>query len=262
MKSSAKTFMPLKLSKKFATKRLRVQLLLLGTMKSQVQLEKIFSATSELFEIVEAYQIESLPDPDQETGFLNLVFGRSQLGELTRNEFEGLTFALIDYDLENNFYMLRVSPHAAVLSVRNPSYFLEGGRISIENFILRNIYAAVTVYRECGDRFSEEAEFFTHREFRKCLFDLNGDLRDIVLNTEEVGLCDACRTRIREKALPSKFLPQLLKELKKIHKPLVDRIELFFHRHLLISLFGSFAFAVLIGILSNYLFWWIAPKSH
>jgi len=86
---------------------------------------------------------------------------------------------------------------------------------------------------------------------------MNGDKFDIIYNTESPCICNECKSFINGKNIPEGFVSGLEKELKKIRKPLLSRVETFIKKYPLFSigltLFSSFLISVLASLFVEYL---------
>jgi hypothetical protein len=94
---------------------------------------------------------------------------------------------------------------------------------------------------------------FVHDDTRGCLFDLNGDKRDIIYNTEKPIICDECKGKISNYAIPKNFIGDIQKELVKINKPFLEKIEIFIKKYLWFSISLTLIIPVILNLLSNWI---------
>ena len=123
---------------------------------------------------------------------------------------------------------------------------MERANISIENFILKSIYKYIL--------FSKNTNLSSHRDTRRCIFDLNGDLQDIVFNTEKVTICSECKAKLEKQNLPQEYITLLEKELLHIEKDVMKKVELWMQSHVYIAMLLSGIASLLISILANILY--------
>jgi len=236
----------------------KVKIIILGNSGYFFSIRKILKHKSFLYKIVdEPKYINNLPDPNQIAPTLEQRYFDVQLVDLigrdNRNDF--LTICIINCELENNFYLRRIGHKTAVLSICHALEILPESKISIENFIIKNIYEMALLCIETNYLLaSEEADRIRHRDVRKCLYDLNGSILTIRYNTERPTICSECAERIDTRQLPKNFLNRLKKELLKIDKSIIQKIELLIKKYPLFFFLVSILFGVTLNIISNLIF--------
>jgi hypothetical protein len=228
-----------------------IELIILGCISHLIDFPRIQRWNSKLFKITNIRTVHCLPEPNHVTPFLNQQFMDTQLADILGNDNDQLRIAIGNCELEDNFYIRRVRPRTAVISVRNPSIYLNEKSISIENFILKNVYEILDMYMETRDLTSERIYSTHHRDTRGCLFDINGDVGDVIYNTEKPLICSQCKSRLEGLNLPNKYVNQLERELKRIRKKKILRLELFIRKYPLVSILLTFLFGVAVNIFSN-----------
>jgi hypothetical protein len=231
-----------------------IKLIFLGNIKNYINLKKIVKWKSKIIKIEAGSIINNLPEPNHKSIFLNQEFKDEQLKTIVGEDTNELRICIINYSLEDNFYVRRLGNKTAIISIRNINNILSNNNISIENFLLKTIYEIATLYIETENNFTINAYQIPHRETRKCLFDLNGDIIDILQNSEEPIICSECKSRLMSKTLPDNYLYFLEKEIKKIKKRLILKIELFIKKYPFFSLILTVLFTLILNIISNYLY--------
>jgi hypothetical protein len=160
----------------------------------------------------------------------------------------------MNYRFDDNFYMHRMGINKVCISVFGLENILSEKTISIENFIIKNIYEVFIFYKILKNLTNNDEVYkFVHNDTRGCLFDMNGDKRDIIHNTEKPIICDECKGKISKKSIPKNFLEDIQKELTKIDKPLIKKIENFISKYPLFSVLVTFVFSTVVNLFSNWL---------
>lgn len=102
-----------------------------------------------------------------------------------------------------------------------------------------------------NDISSDDVYQFVHMDTRGCLFDMNGERSDILYNTEQPILCDECKGKFKSKQVELEIISQFEKELKRIKKPLLLRIERWIKHYPLFALLISALTAITLNIIAN-----------
>lgn len=128
---------------------------------------------------------------------------------------------------------------------------LKKDSISIEHFVIKQIYELCAIKHLVNDLSSKDAYNIVHLDTRGCLFDVNGERSDIVYNTEQPIIFDECKGKFKHRQVRQDIIEQFEKELKKIKKPFILRAERWIKRYPLVAIFLSFATSILISIVAN-----------
>lgn len=231
---------------------INIKLVILGHADRVVNFDLIKKYKSKFFKFSDIERINNLQYPQKDDGYLDIVYTKREIKSIMSNiEFDGICLAIMNYGFNDNFYMHRVGARKVCISVYGLEKILNKKTISIENFVIRNIYE-VFIFNELGILKDKDEDEFIHNDTRGCLFDMNGDKRDIVYNTEKPIICDECRGKI-SKSKSKDFLDDIQKELFKIDKPLIKKIENFITKYPLFSVSITFISSILINIFSNWL---------
>lgn len=165
-----------------------------------------------------------------------------------------LLLAVVDQPLADNFYMHRIDSNRAVLSVFPVLDILSKANIPIENYIIRCIYEMIVFLYEGGGRVDDKVYLVPHHETRRCLFDMNVFIDQIIHSSSEPIICDECKSRLRQRPLPDGFIDVIERELRRIKKPLYYRIEACIKRHPITSMAIASAFAILLNLVASFIY--------
>lgn len=234
---------------------LNVKLIIIGHSDRVVNFDLIKKYKSKFFKILDIERINNLPNSEKDDGYLDIVYTKAEIKKVMNDiQFDGLCVAIMNYQFDDNFYMHRVGTNKVCISIYGLENILNDKTISIENFIIKNTYEIFIFYKIVKNLTdNNEVYEFIHNDTRGCLFDLNGDKRDIVYNTEKPIICDECKGKISKKSIPKNFLEDIQKELLKIDKPFIKKIENFISKYPLFSVLVTFLFSTFINLFSNWL---------
>ena len=233
-------------------KRIQIKIVLIGHLRHPLDLRKIKRFQSRFFEISEVERINTLPNPKKDDGFLDVEYSREEIKSLLDPvDSTELVVGIMNYRFDDNFYMHRTGANKLCISIADIDGLLLGNNISLENFIIKNIFEAIVFKNVIGDITSDDIYNLVHQDTRGCLFDLNGDKYDVVYNTEKPIICDSCKAFINGKSLPHNFIKNIENELKKIRKPLICTIEMFIKKYPLFSVLLALATSIIVNLVSN-----------
>lgn len=232
--------------------KLKVKIIIIGHADRIVDFQIIQKYNSKFFECSDLEHIYILPNCQKNDGYLDNVYSKPELIKLLENiQFDGICIAVMNYRFDDNFYMHRLDGNKLCISIAGIEEILLRKSISIENFILKNLYEAFIFYKIFNNLVNDEVYNFVHHDTRGCLFDLNGDKSDIIYNTESPIICEECQSKINTKSVPKGFIKSIQNELQKIHKPWIKSIEIFIKKYPLASILATFVFSTLINLISN-----------
>jgi hypothetical protein len=98
-----------------------------------------------------------------------------------------------------------------------------------------------------------EIHSVTHDETRGCLFDMCGIEKKIFHSCDNPQICDECVNKLNQGRVSITVIINTKAELKKIRKPLFNRLFDFVKMHPIWSLIISSIFAIILGIISSLL---------
>lgn len=233
---------------------IKIKLVIIGHSDRVIDFDLISKYESVFFKYEDVDRIDNLPDAKKNDGYLDIVYSKEEIQKLLSDiKFDGLCLAVMSYGFDDNFYMHRLDANKVCISVSNLENILLEKDISLENFIIKNTYEIYIFYRILNNLSSNEVYNFIHNDTRGCLFDMNGDKRDIVFNTEQPIICNECQSKISKKPIPKNFLFDIQKELSNIKKPFLKRAELFIRKYPLFSILATFVFSTIINLFSNWI---------
>lgn len=230
----------------------KVALIRLGHAQHLLDFQSIIAWKSDLFTICGLDCIDHLPNSDIDDGYLDVKYTRSKLQSLIScpNDID-YAVAIMPYRFEDNFYMHRISNNCVVISLYGIAEILKADNISIEHFIIKQLYEICAVKHLVKDISSDDVYNFIHLDTRGCIFDMNGERSDILYNTEQPIICEECKGKFKSRQIQSKTITLFEKELKRIKKPLVLRIEKWIQKYPLFSILISALTAIFFNILAN-----------
>jgi 6-pyruvoyl-tetrahydropterin synthase len=234
---------------------INIKLIIIGHSDRVVNFDEIKKHKSKFFKFLDIERINHLPNPEKDDGYLDIVYSKTEIQRIMNDiEYDGLCIATMNYGFNDHFYMHRVAANKVCISIYGLENILGKRNISLENFIIKNTYE-IFIFHKILKNFTNNEEVYTfiHSDTRGCLFDMNGDKRDIVYNTEKPIICDECKGKINNKSIPKNFLEDIQKELLKIDKPFIKKIENFISKYPLFSVLVTFFFSTLINLFSNWL---------
>ena len=228
--------------------KVKITLIKMGRIDHLVNFKKIKKWQSKIFEIVEIQCKENLPNSSIDDGFLDQKFTKDSLGKLIKcPQNSDIAVAITSCRFIDNFYLHRIGGKEVGLSLYGINEILDSQNISMENFIVNQLYYVSTLSKIVDIIKNEEVYDIVHRDTRGCLFDMNGDRTDIIHNTEKPIICDDCKGKIKQSQVSQDLLPILEKELKKIKKPFLLKVELYIKKYPLISMIISAIIAISIN---------------
>jgi hypothetical protein len=241
--------------------KLKISLIKLGHVERLFDLNHILKWKSKLFKISDIQSIKHLPSNDSNDFYLDQKYDIDDLREIIkRPNNTDVAVAIMACRFIDNFYMHRATSNCVVISLYGINDILAKDNISIENFVLKQIYEIYTMKCICDDIESMDALSIIHKDTRGCIFDLNGDKQDIVFNTESPIVCDSCRAEINKRQNDYNILNKIEKELKRIRKPTAKRIELFIKKYPLLSVGITSLGAIALNLIANAL--WENPPLN
>jgi hypothetical protein len=232
-------------------KKIKISLVLLGSLKYPLNIHYLEQWKSEILSIQRGSLVGHLPDAEGQ----NWDYPDSQLLALLTSDADcDFTVGVINSPLEDNYYIRRLSERVAVMSLHEMADIVRRSECSLEQYILRNIYEMAVLYAANGKLLPTEYGKWAHDEVRGCLFDMNSTKADIVFSLHRPSLCPACRTRISSKQVPAVLLTALNDELPRIQKPLFFRMSDAIKRHPVIALLITAIFGVALNLIASIIF--------
>lgn len=230
----------------------KIAIVKLGHIDYLIDIEKIKKWTSKLFEIKDVHCIDYLPESDVEDGYLDKKYSRNGLSEDIKCPAScDYAIGIMPYRFQDNFYLHRISSKCAVISLYGIDEILRKDNISLENFIINQIYEITALTHLVEDMSSDNVYKYIHLDTRGCLFDMNGERSDILYNTENPIICDSCRESFRKQQIDSNVIKILENELPRIRKPFILKIEKKIKQHPFVSVILSALISIVLSIIAN-----------
>lgn len=188
-------------------------------------------------------------------GYLDVKYDKDQLVNLfSCPSNSDIAFGITSVRFTDDFYMHRISKGCVAISLYGVSQIIEQKCISMENFILKQIYEICALSNIYPEIYSGSVYELIHGDTRGCLFDLNGNRLDIIANTERPKICDSCKAIFRRRQIDSGVIVRLERELKRLKKPLILAAELFIKKYPFISIMLTVATSIILNTASNFLY--------
>ncbi|GEM_PF-613293 len=161
--------------------------------------------------------------------------------------------------LEKNWYLRRLSDNRAVFTFYEMDQIVRHHRLPLKNLALRVLYAAVLVFKRYRNRIplASENTNYAHDETRGCLFDMNANKMDVVHSLHRPCVCERCCSQLKQAQVSNEFIEIVNKELRRVQKPLVDRLGDFVRAHTVISIILSLISALILGIAASLIATWL-----
>ena len=237
--------------------------MLLGYTPILANFKYIRSWKSKIFSISDIREISyfKLKDVIQD-GYLDIKYSPEQLTRLIQcpNNCDFL-LAIMPYRFIDNFYMHRINSKCAILSLYGIKEILQKEDISLESFIIQQIYRTCAIRCIVNDMSTKDIYNIIHYDTRGCLFDMNGDRSHIIYNTERPIICDDCKGKIRSRPINPNVINILEIELKRIKKTRMIRLIRWIEKHPFFSITISAIAAIILNVVANLLCnifysWW------
>jgi len=230
-------------------KPVRISLVLLGTQLHVSTITKLKQNKSKLFYIANSSSIDDLPNTDLPAWSYSKELLRDIIKADPNND---LTIGIIEAPLEGNYYTRSPSPNVYVTTFYQAADILQATEIDLVNYLLKTIYANVTRFHMRA--YDQTFKYPAHHQTRGCIFDMTGNKGDLVYSCSDMRLCEECEAELRKRRLPEFYIAQLKKELKPIHISQLVNIIHFIKKRPVLSLFIAALSAIILGILSGYLY--------
>lgn len=232
---------------------LRIQLAVLGQPPPDFDARELLDWKSRVFEIhphIESYQL------NEDSGGEDWQFTDQQLEKYIRRDPScDLLVILVKVKLQYNWYLRRLSDNRVLFTFYELDQILRFHGLPLKNLALRVFYGASLVYRRYGDRIPPASEDtnYAHDETRGCLFDMNAEKMDVIHSLHQPRLCEYCISQLKLSRVSNELVQAVQSELRRIKKPLIDRIANFIRAHTIWSIVLSILSAIILGTLTSLL---------
>lgn len=235
----------------------KIQIAILGQSPPDFDARELVAWRSSVFEIkpnIESYQL------NEDAAGNDWEFTDAQFEQRLRRD-PGCSFMIIfvKVKLENNWYLRRLSDNRAVFTFYEMDQIVRFHGLPLKNLALRVIYATVLVYRRYGDciPMGSEGTDYAHHETRGCLFDMNANKMDVVYSLHRPCICEYCCSQLKQAQVSNELLTVVQNELRRIQKPLIDRLASFVRVHTVWSIVLSVFSALVLGVITSLVASWI-----
>jgi hypothetical protein len=231
----------------------KIKIAVLGHMPPEFEFRGLLKWNSDAFELdsnIETY------DLNENGKGLDWEFDDEQLsGQIKRDSDSSFQVIFVSVKLEQNWYARRLADNRILFTFYELDQILRAYGLPLQNLALRLLYASTLIYKRYGNRIppSSEVTSFAHDETRGCLFDMNASKTDVIYSLHQPKLCDYCVSQLKQAHVSNELISLVQKELRRIRKPLLDRIVSFVRAHTVWSILISIASAIAIGTLTSLL---------
>jgi hypothetical protein len=232
-------------------KKLTLKIITIGHIPADINIDKIKSYKSDLFEIDK--DIDSLAlRTNTDTGDWGYT-DKNISTQLPKIGSEDILVVLVGIPLEDNYYTRRLKNNVVVLSFHETSNYLRFKNIPLENIVLRLLYAYSFVYHRFNGEIPKTEDYsnFTHDETRGCIYDMNGLKDDIVFSCHRPIICSECTERMLKDQISLTTINTAKNELTNIKKQLFYLITEWIKVHPIITVFISSFWALLLSSLGS-----------
>lgn len=230
---------------------IKISLVSLGNLKYPVNVAQLEAWQSAVLNIQHSASVGHLPDSDGD----GWEYTDEQLLKVLASDGgSDFTVGLIGLQLEDNYYMRRLTDKVAVLSLYEMADIVRYSEFTLEQYILRNLYELTVLYTANGKLIPTDYATWAHDEVRGCIFDMNSSKSDIVFSLDRPKLCPACKTRVSSKQVPAEFVPAVERELLRIKKTLFVRMTEWVKRHPIFALLITATFGILLNLIASIIF--------
>jgi hypothetical protein len=232
--------------------KLKLTIVKLGHVDRLFDLNFILKWKSELFQIVNIQNISNLPNTPNDDFCLDQKYDATELCDLVKCPSDSeIAVGIMAHRFVDNFYMHRVSTSCVLISLYGIDDLLAKESISIENFILKQLYEIFAIKCLMSDISSNDIYSIVHKDTRGCIFDLNGDRQDIIYNTERPVICTSCKSEFNKRQIDNNVLMKIESELKRLNKPIIQRLEIFIRKYPLLSIVVSGLVAISLNLIAS-----------
>ena len=154
-------------------KKLNIKLVIVGHLRNPLDTRRLKRFRSRFFKITEIENIAVLPNPQKDDGFLDITYSREEVRSLMESvNASDFVVGIINYRFDDNFYLHRTGSNKACISIADVDRLLLAHNISLENFVLKNIFEMCVFINVLGSADTNDVYDFVHKDTRGCLFDL------------------------------------------------------------------------------------------
>ena len=128
-------------------KKIPIKLVMIGHIDKIVDISEIKKHKSNLFTIQETSRISDLPSPEKNDGYFDIYYSKEEVSKMLHSiNYDGICIAIMNYRYDDDFYMHRVGQNKVCISISNLEQILNRKDITLENFMIKNIYEILSFY--------------------------------------------------------------------------------------------------------------------
>jgi len=240
--------------------KIKYRIILLGHPPHLLNVGKLLKWKSKLFEVLTP--IDNFTITENSDGvawdFSDEVISR----QLPNRDSEEILLAITNVPMQENFFARRHPDNKICMTFRTIGDILYAENIPLENAVLRVLYSAALVYRRYGRRIPtmDEITGFAHDETRGCIFDMCGNINDVIFSTNSPHICPSCVEQLKNAHIETNLIESIQSELHKIRKKLYYRILDFIKVHPILALILSLVTGIIIGAVGSIIGSWAWEK--
>jgi hypothetical protein len=235
----------------------KIKLVVLGHLPYSLNLKKVESWTSEIFEVQKDTMTLNI---DGKSDGNNWCFTDESLDKQIpqRNNAEDIIIAITNVPLEFNYYVRRFKDNRVCLTYYEMADILQSKNIPLENLLLRFLYSTTIIFKYSNSKLPLSANVLSyfHDDTRSCIFDFNGIKSDVVYSLNKPIICHSCiekYTTKEQSRIENELIIKISKEIKLIKKSMYYQIVDFVKIYPILSLIFSSIFAIVLGTIGSVL---------
>ena len=228
--------------------KVKIKIIQYGQLPKKINYKEIMNHKSSIFKVVNCECIPYMPDCDNGKDYIHYSDEQWKCLVPQGNQDVDLVFGITNFALDGNFYSRRLGNGRVIFSFFHIREHLNNANIPLENVIIQQFYA-YGLYLTAHKSFDNV--LMCHDETRGCLYDMNGNLSDIVFGCQKLNLCGECQNTLLSWGFTKKEVKEIIKELNKVKKPLFYIIVDFIKCHPVLALIISFMISVLSDLTSS-----------
>jgi hypothetical protein len=238
-------------------KKLKVKIVRLGELPFDLNYNRIKNFKSSIFEIDEDIPKLKLEDARYSGDFCTYEIDEleGQIPDKYLSYDINFVLAITNCLLKDDYYARRLADKKAIFTFRNTRSHLENAHIPLENAIFRILYEYCLMFdeREKNNCIRKINSWFLHHETRKCLFDFDGVIEDIIISFNQPSICKGCKQKLEDFGISEDVIRKVKRELKRLRKPLfyivLDGVKKYPKLSMILSIMGMIG----INIFSSWL---------
>lgn len=132
--------------------KVQIALVVLGHSGLMIDVRSIVKRSSKVYEIISLNEISNLPLSNIDDGFLDQKYEKDDLSNYIKCPAEAdIALGVMPRRFSDNFYLHRVNSKCAILSIYGIEDILAKRLISIENFVIKQLYVVSAIYLLSND---------------------------------------------------------------------------------------------------------------